>query len=107
MGNTALHAFSQFQVNPDPNGYDHPHNPWSNYSRCYFKTAYCPRVEGRIGAVSDSDKSLTGTIAWGASGKGPYLVLANRDMNPVTLIAHYLTWRLHLPCLACSSHCLI
>ena len=41
------------------------------------------------------------------SSKGPYLVLPNRGMTPVTLSAHYLTWRLHLPCLACSPHCLI
>ena len=37
------------------------------------------------------------------SGKGPYPVLPNLGMTPATLIAHYLTWRLHLPYLACSS----
>ena len=42
-----------------------------------------------------------------ASSKGPYLVLPNRDMATATLIAHHLTWRLHLPHLACPgpSHC--
>lgn len=43
----------------------------------------------------------------GWTSKGPYLGFPNRDMTPVTLIAHHLTWRLHLPYLACSSHCLI
>ena len=41
------------------------------------------------------------------SSKGPYLVLPNRGKTPVTLSVHYLTWRLHLPYLACSPHCLI
>ena len=41
------------------------------------------------------------------SSKGPYLALPNRDTTAVALIAHYLTWRLHLPYLACSSYCLI
>ena len=42
-----------------------------------------------------------------SSSKGPYVTLPKRDTTPVALIAHYLTWRLHLPYLACYSHCLI
>ena len=44
----------------------------------------------RIGSVLNNACSL-------------YRVLPNRDTTTVTLIAHYLTWRLHLPYLACSG----
>ena len=47
-----------------------------------------------------------GHIRWGVSSKGPYSALPNRDTTTATLIAHYLTRRLHLPYLACSSHSL-
>ena len=43
----------------------------------------------------------------GLSSTDPYLAFPNRDTTLATLIAHYLAWRLHLPYLACSSHCLI
>ena len=35
-------------MNPDPNGYGHPHNPRSNCRPGYFKTSYRLRAEERI-----------------------------------------------------------
>ena len=43
----------------------------------------------------------------GPEQQRPVFSLPNRGMTPATLIVHYLTWRLHLPYLARSSHCLI
>ena len=39
------------------------------------------------------------------AAKARIWVLPNRDTTTATPIAHYLALRLHLPYLACSSHC--
>ena len=56
-------------VRCDPNGYDHPHNPRSNYSPGYFKTSYRPRAQGGIGAWADSDTDLQAHSLGGSAAK--------------------------------------